>query len=63
MKKLIDFFNNYDIFLPFDMEYTLPNNMRLYTVDQDIVSTRIKAPSDNGCPGYLSTQKKCNSEE
>lgn len=52
MKKLLDFFKNYAIFLPFDMDFTLPNNIQLYTVVQDVVTTQPGAPSDNGGPNY-----------
>jgi GR25 family glycosyltransferase involved in LPS biosynthesis len=53
MKKLLDFYKNRDIFLPFDMEYTLPDDIKLVTVRHDVVSTMPKALSDNGVPGYL----------
>jgi GR25 family glycosyltransferase involved in LPS biosynthesis len=52
MKKPLNFFNKYHLFLPFDMDYTLPNDIRLYTVAYDIVSTQPKALSDNGAPNY-----------
>jgi len=53
MKKILDFIKTYKVFLPYDMEFYLPNDIRLYAVTKDIVSTQIKAPSDNGGPGYL----------
>jgi len=52
MKKILDFINDYQLFLPYDMEYTLPEGISLYTVRQDIVSTLPRAPSDNGSPNY-----------
>ncbi len=52
MKKLLDFFKTHDLFLPYDMEYTLPPNIRLFTVLKDIVSTQPQAPTDNGAPNY-----------
>ncbi|MFA6526943.1 MAG: glycosyltransferase family 25 protein [Candidatus Babeliales bacterium] len=52
MKKLLDFFRRYNIFLPYDMEFYLPNDMQLYSVTEDIVSTTPNSPSDNGGPGY-----------
>lgn len=52
MKKILNFFNQYQIFLPYDMEYTQPNTIRLYTVLDDIVTTQINASSDNGAPNY-----------
>ena len=53
MKKLLDFFKTYNIFLPFDMDYTLPPGIILMNVRNDIVSTQPQALSDNGSPGYL----------
>lgn len=53
MKKILDFFNTHQIFLPFDMEYTLPKDIKLFTVIDDIISTLPKALSDNSAPNYL----------
>lgn len=52
MKKLLRFIKNYHIFLPYDMEYTMPNDMRLFAVRNDVVSTKPRSPSDNGAPSY-----------
>ena len=51
MKKMLDFHKE-GIFLPYDMEYTLPNDIRFYNVRDDIVSTQPQALSDNGAPNY-----------
>lgn len=51
MKKMLDFMRN-GIFLPYDMEYTLPDNIQMYNVRDDIVSTLPQALSDNGSPNY-----------
>lgn len=51
MKKMLDLLEN-GIFLPYDMEYTLPDNIHMYTVREDIVSTQPNALSDNGAPNY-----------
>jgi GR25 family glycosyltransferase involved in LPS biosynthesis len=56
MKKLLDFFRYYQIFLPFDMDFTQPKDIRFYTVIQDVVSTLPKALSDNGAPNYKSRE-------
>ncbi|HSX11019.1 MAG TPA: glycosyltransferase family 25 protein [Chlamydiales bacterium] len=53
IKKLLDFLINNHIFLPYDMEYTLPNTIRLFVSTQDIVSTQPQAATDNGTPNYL----------
>lgn len=53
IKKILNFFKCYQIFLPYDMEYTQPANIRLFAVKEDIVSTQPRAPSDNGAPNYI----------
>jgi Glycosyltransferase involved in LPS biosynthesis len=52
MKKLLNFFENYHLFLPYDMEYTLPNHIQLFSVVEDVVSTQPQAPTDNGKCNY-----------
>lgn len=51
MKKMFNFMR-WGIFLPYDMEYTLPQDIRMYTVRDDVVSTLPNALSDNGAPNY-----------
>lgn len=58
MKKILDFMKKYKIFLPYDMDFYLPDDIKLYCVMQDIVSTMPKAASDNGGANY----KKNNQE-
>ncbi|MFI5334691.1 MAG: hypothetical protein ACHQT8_05965 [Chlamydiales bacterium] len=53
IQKILNFLKCHQIFLPYDMEYTLPPDIRLYTVLEDIVSTQPRAPTDNGAPNYL----------
>jgi GR25 family glycosyltransferase involved in LPS biosynthesis len=53
MKKILDFIKKYSIFLPYDMELLLPNEISLYTVQNDVVSTIPQAASDNGAPTYM----------
>ncbi len=52
MEKILNFFKRNEIFLPYDMEFTLPNDIRLFAVTQDVVSTQPAALSDNGAPNY-----------
>ncbi len=56
IKKLLAFIKGHQVFLPIDMEYTLPNDIRLFTVLEDIVVTHFSAPSDNTSPGYEENQ-------
>jgi len=51
MKKLLEFTKD-GVFLPYDMEYTLPDNIQMYNIRGDIVSTQPQALSDNGSPNY-----------
>ncbi len=56
MKKILDFMKEHKIFLPYDMEFYLPQGMRMYSLKDDVVSTNPKALSDNTTPGYLINQ-------
>jgi len=54
MKKILDFIRHYQIFLPFDMDFTQPNDIHFFTVREDVVSTTFKGRvSDNGQANYL----------
>ncbi len=52
IKKLLNFFHKYGVFLPIDLEMYLPEDIQLYTVSDDIVCQLIQAFSDNGAPRY-----------
>lgn len=52
MKKLLDFFKKYDLYLPYDMDFVYPENIQLYTVIEDIVSNLANSISDNGGAFY-----------
>ncbi len=58
MKKIIDFFTRYQIFLPYDMEFTLVPDIRLFALLDDVVSTQPCALSDNGFPYYKNNQSR-----
>jgi GR25 family glycosyltransferase involved in LPS biosynthesis len=47
MKKILDFIKNHQIFLPYDMDFYLPEGIVMYSVTEDIVSTLPQALSDN----------------
>lgn len=53
MKKLLQFFNAHQIFLPYDLEFILPRGIKLFSVLDDVVTNLSKALSDNGGPNYL----------
>ncbi len=52
MKKILNFFKSYQIFLPYDIDFTFPPGIRFFTVTTDVVSTQPMAASDNGGPNY-----------
>jgi len=52
MKKILDFYSKYDAYFPYDIDFHVPPGIKLFTVTQDIVSNKIDALSDNGCPFY-----------
>jgi GR25 family glycosyltransferase involved in LPS biosynthesis len=53
MQKILKFFKTYRIFLPYDMDFYLPDAMAIYTVISDVISTEPQALSDNGNPNYM----------
>lgn len=53
IKKILQFLKAHQLFLPYDMEYTLPQGIKLFTVLEDVVSNFSKAISDNGGANYL----------
>lgn len=52
MEKILDFLKIYSVFLPYDMEFYLNDEMRMYNIRGDVVSTQVNALSDNGAPNY-----------
>lgn len=52
MKKILDFLKQHHLFLPYDMEFYLPNDIKLFCLREDVVSTIPNALSDNGAPNY-----------
>jgi GR25 family glycosyltransferase involved in LPS biosynthesis len=55
IRKILSFLKCYQVFLPYDMEYTQPAGIKLFTVLEDIVSTQPRAASDNGSPNFNQT--------
>ncbi|OGN64305.1 MAG: hypothetical protein A3E80_05605 [Chlamydiae bacterium RIFCSPHIGHO2_12_FULL_49_9] len=52
IKKILDYYRNFRVFIPYDMDYWLCPNLTMYYYNQDIVSHRAGAPSDNNEPRY-----------
>lgn len=57
MEKILSFIKSYQIFLPYDMDFYLPEDIKLFTVVNDVVANLCKAPSDNGGANYLNKKK------
>jgi GR25 family glycosyltransferase involved in LPS biosynthesis len=60
MKKLLQFFHTHSVFLPYDLDFIYPRNIKLYTVLDDVVSNLPMALSDNGSPYYLNKKTSVN---
>lgn len=50
IKKILRFTKQYSIFLPYDMDFALPPDIKLYSLNYDVVSQLLRAISDNGTP-------------
>lgn len=53
MKKLLDFWKEHKIFLPYDMDNAFPSGIKRFGLTFDLVSHTTNALSDNGGPNYL----------
>ncbi|HSX11034.1 MAG TPA: glycosyltransferase family 25 protein [Chlamydiales bacterium] len=53
MKKILDYFRTYRLYLPYDFDFWMVPDIQIYSVNEDIVSNRVGAPSDNSYPGYI----------
>lgn len=54
IKKILDYFKSYRIFLPYDMDYWLIPDLKMYCPHQAIISHRSGSITDNGRPNYKS---------
>ena len=52
MKKILDYYKAHQAFLPYDMDFCLPNGITFYSMN-DIVSHKPGSLSDNGGANYL----------
>lgn len=57
MKKILRFFKEHEVFLPYDMEFIYIKNFLQLTAKRNIVSHKVGSPSDNGGPNYESKTK------
>lgn len=53
IQKIYNFIIEHSIFLPYDLDYYLPHDIKLYTVAENVVRHLINTPSDNRLPRYL----------
>ncbi|HSW72093.1 MAG TPA: glycosyltransferase family 25 protein [Chlamydiales bacterium] len=52
IKKILEYYKRYRLFIPYDMDYWLISDIRMYHPNWDIISHRAGAASDNGDPNY-----------
>lgn len=57
MKKILDFFKEYKVFLPFDIDCFYAPGLKVYTCNKSIVAHQLNALSDNGGENYLKKKK------
>lgn len=50
MRKIWNFIRDYSIFSPYDVDYSMPEDMHLFSLTYDVVSQLTQAISDNGMP-------------
>jgi GR25 family glycosyltransferase involved in LPS biosynthesis len=55
MKKILDYAKEYNMYFPYDIEYFLAPDIKLYQCNRDIVGNIAGGLSDNGTPGYENT--------
>lgn len=48
IEKILNFYKKYGVYHPYDMDYHVPEGMRMFTVLKDIISNKTDAISDNG---------------
>jgi hypothetical protein len=47
IEKIVKFYRQYSLYLPYDMDYWLIPDLRMYALNYDLVSTQPTAISDN----------------
>lgn len=56
MEKILNYFKAYGIFLPYDMDFWLNPNIKMYSVNKDIISHAAGSLTDNNLPNYLNNK-------
>jgi len=56
MKKVLDHIKTHKIFLPYDMDIYMRDDVRMFNLRLDVVSTKPGSISDNGAPRYLNKE-------
>lgn len=54
--KILDFYKKYGLFLPYDLDFWLIPDLKMYCLNYDVVSTIPDALSDNWNPNYKKKQ-------
>lgn len=57
MKKILDFYKDHNMFLPYDMDLFTPHNVKHFCIIDSIISHKPGSPTDNGEPRYEKNQK------
>ncbi len=55
IKKILDYYQTYRVFIPYDMDFWLNPDLKMFYFNEDIVSHRAGAPSDNNKRRYAQT--------
>lgn len=53
MQKLLNFYEQYQLYHPYDIDYYLPEGINIFTVREDVVGNIPGGISDSKRPGYL----------
>jgi GR25 family glycosyltransferase involved in LPS biosynthesis len=62
IEKILHYYKAHSVYLPYDMDFWLIPEIRMYTVNKPIVSTISNALSDNQAPNYSSEPKSIAEE-
>jgi len=60
IEKLLNFFREHQMYLPYDIDYYNPPGIKMFTVIKDVVTNTPGSLSDNARPAYLKSKQKKN---